>query len=80
MARKTIVVSDLTGKTIGEKDAATVTIRYSDPRKGQIVLDVHASEVENLAAKGTKQTGRIKAGKQTTLKVITPPTNLVRVA
>ena len=27
MARKTIFVSDLTGRTIDEKDAATVTIR-----------------------------------------------------
>jgi hypothetical protein len=54
MARKTIFVSDLTGKTIGEKDAATVTIRYSDARKGQVVLDVNANEVDDLAAKGQK--------------------------
>jgi hypothetical protein len=80
VARKTIVVSDLTGRTIDEKETATVTISYSDARKGQIVLDVHASEVEDLAAKGTKQTARIKGGKQTNFKVITPPTNLVKVA
>jgi hypothetical protein len=58
MARKTIFVSDLTGKEIDEKDAATVTIRYSDARKGQVVLDVNASEVEDLARKGTKQKRR----------------------
>jgi hypothetical protein len=58
MARKTIFVSDLTGKTIDERDAATVTIRYSDARKGQVVLDVNAAEVEDLAAKGTKQARR----------------------
>jgi hypothetical protein len=58
MARKTIFVSDLTGKTIDEKDAAIVTIRYSDARKGQVVLDVNAAEVEDLAAKGTKQARR----------------------
>jgi len=58
MARKTIFVSDLTGKTIDEKDAATITIRYSDARKGQVVLDVNATEVEDLAAKGTKQARR----------------------
>jgi hypothetical protein len=58
MARKTIFVSDMTGKTIDEKDAATVTIRYSDARKGQVVLDVNAGEVEDLAVKGTKQARR----------------------
>jgi hypothetical protein len=58
MARKTIFVSDLTGKTINEIDAATVTIRYSDARKGQVVLDVNADEVSDLAAKGAKQARR----------------------
>ena len=63
MARKTIFVSDLTGKPIDEKDAATVTIKYSDARKGQVVLDVNASEVEELAKKGTKQAKRGRKGK-----------------
>jgi hypothetical protein len=58
MARKTIFVSDLTGAAIDEKDAATVTIRYSDARRGQVVLDVNASEVEDLAVKGIKQARR----------------------
>jgi hypothetical protein len=58
MARKTIFVSDLTGKEIDERDAATVTIRYQDARRGQVVLDVNASEVEDLASKGTKQARR----------------------
>jgi len=58
VAKKTIFVSDLTGQTIGEKDAATVTIRYSDARRGQVVLDVNASEVADLAEKGTKQARR----------------------
>ena len=58
MARKTIFVSDLTGKTIDEKDAAIVTIRYADARRGQVVLDVNAGEVADLAAKGTKQARR----------------------
>ena len=58
MARKTIFVSDLTGKTIEDGDAATVTIRYADARKGQVMLDVNASEVADLAAKGTKQARR----------------------
>ncbi len=58
MAKRTIFVSDLTGQTIDEKDAATVTIRYSDARRGQVVLDVNASEVADLAEKGTKQARR----------------------
>ncbi len=58
MARKTVFVSDLTGRTIDDKDAATVIIKYGDARKGQVVLDVNASEVANLAAKGVKQARR----------------------
>ena len=58
MAKKTILVSDISGKEINEKDSAKVTITYSDARKGQIVLDVNASEVADLAAKGTQQKRR----------------------
>ena len=65
MARKTIFVSDLTGRTIDEKDAATVTIKYSDARRGQVVLDVNASEVDDLARKGTKQARRGRKPKAT---------------
>jgi ribosomal protein L4 len=58
MARRTILISDLTGKEINEREAAQVVIKYSDARRGQVVLDVNASEVEDLAAKGTKQARR----------------------
>ena len=58
MARRLIYVSDLTGKQINERDAATVTISYSDARKGVVRLDVNASEVEDMASKGTKQARR----------------------
>lgn len=58
MARKTIFVSDLTGRTIDEKSAATLTIKYADARRGQVVLDVNADEVDDLAAKGTRQARR----------------------
>jgi hypothetical protein len=58
VAKKTMFVSDLTGKEVDEKEAATVTIRYSDARRGQVHLDVNASEVDDLAAKGTKQARR----------------------
>jgi hypothetical protein len=58
MARRTIFISDLTGEQINEKDAAKVTISYADARRGQVVLDVNASEVDDLAAKGVKQARR----------------------
>lgn len=64
MARKVIFVSDLTGKAIDEKDAATLTIRYSDARRGQVVLDVNADEVNDLAAKGAKQARRGRKPKE----------------
>lgn len=58
MARKTIYVSDLTGKDIKDNEAATVTIAYADARRGIVKLDVNASEVEDWARKGTKQARR----------------------
>ena len=63
MARKTIFVSDLTGDNIEDKDAAQVVIKYADARRGEVVLDVNASEVEDLARRGTRRQrrGRPKA-------------------
>jgi hypothetical protein len=58
MAKKTILVSDLTGKEIDAKDAAQVVINYADARKGRVVLDVNASEVDDLARKGVRQARR----------------------
>jgi hypothetical protein len=58
MARKTILISDLTGTAIDAREAATVTIKYADARRGQVVLDVNASEVADLVSKGVKQARR----------------------
>ena len=55
MARKTVVVSDLSGRPIEEGKAATLTIRFTDARKGVYVLDVTESEAEELGRKGRKQ-------------------------
>jgi len=50
MAKRQIVVSDISGKEIPDpKDSATVTITYGDGRRGVVRLDVLASEVEDLA-------------------------------
>ena len=58
MARKTVLVSDLTGKEIDESNAAQVVINYRDARRGRVVLDVNADEVDDLARRGTKQARR----------------------
>ena len=58
MARKTVLVSDLSGKDIDEKNAAQLIIKYSDARRGQVVLDVNADEVDDLARKGQRQQRR----------------------
>ena len=48
-----------------DTDAAKVTITYGDARRGQVVLDVNASEVEELAGKGTRQARRGRRPKTT---------------
>jgi hypothetical protein len=59
MARKTVLVSDLSGKEIRDpKDSAKVAITYGDARRGRVELDVLASEVDDLASKGTKTARR----------------------
>ena len=58
MARKTVVVSDLSGDAIEDGKAATISIRFSDARKGVYVLDVTEEEAEELGQKGRKQARR----------------------
>ena len=55
MARKTVFVSDLSGDAIEEGKAATISIRFSDARKGSYVLDVTEAEAEELGSRGRKQ-------------------------
>lgn len=66
MARKTIFASDLTGEAIDDKDAAQLVITYRDARRGRVVLDVNANEVDDLARKGTKQARRGRKPKEST--------------
>ena len=61
MARKTIFVSDLSGKEIeSEREAVTITVKYGDARKGVIVVDAHPddSEVKRLIEAGRQQARR----------------------
>jgi hypothetical protein len=63
MARKTVLVSDLTGSEIEDGNGAQVVIKYHDARRGQVVLDVNADEVEDLARKGQRQARRGRRAK-----------------
>ncbi|MGH3429626.1 MAG: hypothetical protein ACRDQZ_19000 [Mycobacteriales bacterium] len=65
MARKTIFVSDISGQEIQDGEAAQVIIKYQDARRGQVVLDVIASEVDDFARRGTKQARRGRKPKTT---------------
>ena len=61
MARRTILVSDLSGKEIGDKrDAVTVTVKFGDARRGMYVVDAHPDdpEVKALVVKGRQQARR----------------------
>jgi hypothetical protein len=59
VARKSIIVSDISGREIrDEKDSAKVAISYGDARRGRVELDVLASEVDELASKGRKTARR----------------------
>ena len=58
MARKTVLVSDLSGEEIPDGKGATVTINFRNARKGVIVLDVTDSEAEQMGATGRRQARR----------------------
>jgi hypothetical protein len=58
MAKKTIHISDLSGKEVPEGKSATISIKFTDARKGTYVLDVTEDEAEELGQKGRKQARR----------------------
>ena len=58
MAKKTIHISDLSGKEVLEGKGATISIKFADARKGTYVLDVTDDEAEELGQKGRKQARR----------------------
>ena len=58
MAKKTIHISDLSGKEVREGTGATITIKFADARKGQYVIDATDQEGEELGQKGRKQARR----------------------
>jgi hypothetical protein len=58
VARKTVFVSDLSGKTIEDGRGAKIRIAYQDARKGAAELDVTQEEADELARKGRKTARR----------------------
>ena len=58
VARKSIFVSDLSGREILEGKGAQVAIKFNDARKGTIVLDVTDAEAEEMGKKGRRQARR----------------------
>jgi len=52
MARKTILVSDLSGDEIEEGKSAKIRITFEDARRGSYELDVSADEAAELGRKG----------------------------
>ena len=52
MAKKTIHISDLSGKEVEEGKGATITIKFTDARKGIYVLDVTDAEAEDSRPEG----------------------------
>jgi hypothetical protein len=60
MARRTVVVSDLSGKTIEDGKGAKIRILFADARRGSYELDVTDDEGVELGRKGraTARRGR----------------------
>jgi hypothetical protein len=52
MARKTVLVSDLSGDAIEDGKGAKVRITFADARSGAIEMDVTTEEARAMGAKG----------------------------
>ena len=58
MARKTVLVSDMSGSEIPEGKGATIRITFHDARKGVRELDVTDAEAEKLGGRQVARRGR----------------------
>lgn len=58
MARKTVLVSDISGQEIAEGKGATVRITFRDARKGVRELDVTDEEAERMGGRSVARRGR----------------------
>src|SRR2546423_15389343 len=57
MARKTVLVSDMSGVEIPDGKGATIRISFRDARKGVRELDVTDAEAERLGGRQGKRRG-----------------------
>lgn len=58
VARKTVLVSDVSGEEIAEGRGATVRITFHDARKGVRELDVSDAEAEKMGGRQVARRGR----------------------
>lgn len=58
MARKTVLVSDISGQEIPDGKGATVRITFRDARKGVRELDVTDEEADKLGGRTVARRGR----------------------
>ncbi len=58
MAKKTVLVSDMSGAEIEDGKGATVRITFRDARKGVRELDVTDAEAEKIGGRQVKPRGR----------------------
>ncbi len=58
VARKTVLVSDVSGEEIAEGKGATVRITFHDARKGVRELDVTDTEAEEMGGRQVARRGR----------------------
>jgi hypothetical protein len=58
MARKTVLISDISGEEIPDGKGATVRITFRDARKGARELDLTDAEAERLGGRSVARRGR----------------------
>lgn len=58
MARKTVLVSDLSGESIPDGKGATIRVTYRDARRGSYEADVTDSEAEAFVRTGARPVAR----------------------
>jgi hypothetical protein len=58
VARKTVLVSDISGAEIAEGKGATIRITFHDARKGVRELDVTDAEAEQMGGRQVARRGR----------------------
>jgi hypothetical protein len=58
LARKTVLVSDISGSEIADGKGATVRITFRDARKGVRELDVTDDEAEKMGGRNVARRGR----------------------